>query len=1333
MKEPAVQTKMPEAVLQKASATASPVLATRSAVHPILQLQRAIGNQGVQRLIQAEFTITQPGLAQQQGTILTRTEEKPSNKSSVAPKQAAEFAKVPSVDEATSKEGAAAEAPVGKEIPRAFASPEKDPAFQKAKNQVNAEAKKQKKGHAPANKKRKEAEKASALKESEQIEQDSQEKNTEEMERKGTEQRKVGESFSAETFKIELRNRIKDKGPKTESQAKEFAKKPPIEHFEEDFSKNVAAEQGRVTGPLKEKADPKPKGGVAGKTPEAIPPPIYPSAPKAVDPKLATPKPKTDQEISLQDESDRLDVTMQKNRLSDEQLADSREPSFVETLKIKQETKQKLAEAPGVYRQQESAILQGAEAQTNESLSTELKGMSKIHHTIGGHILGGQQKTESETEKRQREIKEKIGGIYQGTVIAVKGLLESMANKVKEDFAKSLKEQTELFNKNVTSRLDNYYSFGKKAKHFFLGEPKVVVDENGNIRSLTREDWDLSSFPPRITTPWINPEVYDIFLEEKKTFLDAMDVQLGNIANDVQTGLNAAQFTIQLGKTAIAIYKATLKGDEKLYADGLEAQVTLKFANLEGSIDDAREDLLQALADQYSENVDQLEKTFNEINDELKKSWVDRAIEFIETVGKTIFQLAELLLSILVRVAHLVWDIIKHPIRFFETLVSGLKQGIGEFVGNIGTYMQEAFWTWITGATAVKNIRLSAGSGIRALFDLVMQVLSLGPNDLRAIVEKVLGKEFMEMVDKGVAFAEKALEPVTILLTKGPVAFWDYLVDSLESVIQSAFDRIKESVFYAFVEKGLKWIAGFFIPGGGFVKIVKAIVAAFQFVAANLDKIRQFFDSVFDSMEDAVAGNPSGVATKIVKGLTSGVVLALDFLARQLGLEKLVDSVQKILQSIRRPIVNAIEWVLGKVKPFVMKLMKKGKELWAKGKAALGLGGKPTAEEVIAGRDEEAVPGQDIDKAVTLGKEKHTLRGHIEGDHVTILMASSQLVLLQRELEVIKTQWKPRMADPKKAEDLVNRLDEVKKKANEYQKDFTVTVKKDGMKARNDFDENLDNLDNELEQIASEFGFAELTKVAVKEGDKVIEIEEGSWWVVNSLDRRQGAQFGIMTTKYTNSELKKFFDYQEYEKTWKPGGIAKEPGSFNNPFELAWPKPASHNYPTLYFGGKTDVPIMQKDLENLNGQEYPAGSKVKVKAYTPHGGGRLSGGEEIGLKQIHHGWHLDVGTKVGPLQGPGVKTPGGGAIINILKKYGFDPNTDKLQGDHVHDVQLGGEDSTSTRNLWPLDSTTNQNAGPEIARKTVNYPDGKESEKISDLKKTTDPPERYWFRITKLK
>lgn len=966
-----------------------------------------------------------------------------------APQAKKETESLPAVDEGASTESAA-EAAVGKEIPRApaipdedkestagaavgketlrsAATPDKDPAFQEAKKQVRTEAKKQKKNHAPASQKREEAEKASALEEVEQIDQSSKEKSTKEMEQVGAEQQNEGKNFSADKFKEDLKSRINAKGPKNESEAKAFAQKPPLEHFQKDFSDGIAKKQGEVTGPLEEKAKPEPTGGVTEKPIVEVPNPAHPPAPKPVDPKLATPKPKADQEISLQTEGERLDGTMQENRLSDEQLAESREPSFAETLKIKQEAKQKVAEAPGVYRQKEAEILQGAEAQTNESLATELEGMSKIHQKMGGKIFSGQQKTESKTEKRQREIKETIDGIYKGTVDAVKDILEGMASKVKKDFADSLKQKTDDFNNEVRRRISNYYGNWRIDDALF--GPDDVVIEDGKTRSMTLEE----KFGV-VKANRINPDVYRIFVEEKDKFIAAMDGELTNIANNVQLGLSAAHLQIQLGKTAIAFFKATLKGAELVFAEGLEKEVEMKFQTLEGSIDDTREDLLQTLSDQYTENVNQLETTFKDINDELKKSWIDRAIEFIETVGKTIFQLAELLLSILVRVAHLVWDIIKHPIRFFETLVSGLKQGIGMFIENVGTYLQEAFWTWITGATPAKNIRLSASSGIESLFDVVMQVLSLGPAELRAIVEKVLGKEFMQMVDKviafgekAIAFGEKALEPVTILLTKGPMAFWQYIKDTLGSIIQSSFDRIRESVFNAFVEKGLKWIAGFFIPGGGFVKIVKAIFSAFQFVAENLENIRHFFDSIFDSMEAAVAGRTEGVASKIITGLKAGVVLALDFLAKQLGLNKIVDSVQKIIQSLRRPIVSAIEWILGKVKPFVMRMMKKGKELLKKGKAAVGLGGKP---------EEKPKEGEVTIHAVTFTAAgvQHRLWTELKAGKPVLMIASNGetfgefIAGLSKRVEGV--------SDEKEKSDLQTKIGQAKQMAKETEVDF---------------------------------------------------------------------------------------------------------------------------------------------------------------------------------------------------------------------------------------------------------------------------------------------------------
>src|SRR5437764_1019381 len=60
MKEPAVQMKTPESAPMSAASAPKAVFSNRPAAHPTLRLQRAIGNQAVQRLIQAEFAVGQP-------------------------------------------------------------------------------------------------------------------------------------------------------------------------------------------------------------------------------------------------------------------------------------------------------------------------------------------------------------------------------------------------------------------------------------------------------------------------------------------------------------------------------------------------------------------------------------------------------------------------------------------------------------------------------------------------------------------------------------------------------------------------------------------------------------------------------------------------------------------------------------------------------------------------------------------------------------------------------------------------------------------------------------------------------------------------------------------------------------------------------------------------------------------------------------------------------------------------------------------------------------------------------------------------------------------------
>ncbi len=102
---------------------------------------------------------------------------------------------------------------------------------------------------------------------------------------------------------------------------------------------------------------------------------------------------------------------------------------------------------------------------------------------------------------------------------------------------------------------------------------------------------------------------------------------------------------------------------------------------------------------------------------------------------------------------------------------------------------------------------------------------------------------------------------------------------------------------------------------------------------------------------------------------------------------------------------------------------------------------------------------------------------------------------------------------------------------------------------------------------------------------------------------------------------------------------------------------------------------------------------------------------------------LNVGTVVGPLSS--ASTPGGGRINRIFAKYGFRAGAEGLDGDHVKEIQFGGQDAIG--NLWPLNFSINRGAGAKLAQATVFHSKASSPFKISDLK--ADTTHKYYFRI----
>jgi hypothetical protein len=181
-------------------------------------------------------------------------------------------------------------------------------------------------------------------------------------------------------------------------------------------------------------------------------------------------------------------------------------------------------------------------------------------------------------------------------------------------------------------------------------------------------------------------------------------------------------------------------------------------------------------------------------------------------------------------------------------------------------------------------------------------------------------------------------------------------------------------------------------------------------------------------------------------------------------------------------------------------------------------------------------------------------------------------------------------------------------------------------------------------------------------------------------------------------------------------------GTESNPILLDWPKPASDNYPKLYFGGKTNKAKTQAELKNKVGKKDETGEEIKE--YNPSQQTPLSGGERIGISSKYE---IKVGKIVGPLSTS--HTPGGGKINDVLKRYGFRPATEGMDGDHVQEIQFGGQDALP--NLWPLDRSTNRGAGAILSQATIEGPSSNKKAKISSLKEDTS--RKYYFKINSVK
>lgn len=642
---------------------------------------------------------------------------------------------------------------------------------------------------------------------------------------------------------------------------------------------------------------------------------------------------------------DSIDAKMAEAQVTDEQIQKSNEPEFKGALDARDQAKEHSQQAPGEYRKEEKGVLGKA---SGDAAAVEGQGLQQMHGARGqafAQAVGAKQGAKSADEAKRAKVASDLQSIYEKTKTDVTKTLDGLDGKVDAAFTQGEAQARKRFEDHVGQRMDAY----KEDRYSgLLGKGRWLKDK-------------LMGMPD---------EVNAFYAEGKTKYLADMDGVIGKIADIVGAGLTAARARIAQGKAEIAKYVQQLPQDLKKVGQEAEEKLSGQFEQLESDVESKQSEMVDTLARKYVESRDALDARIDEMK-AANRGLVDKAMDAVVGVVKTIMQLKDMLLGVLAKAASVIGDIIADPIGFLGNLINGIKSGLSRFVGNIATHLQEGLLGWLTGALGSAGITMPKTFDLKGIFDLVLQILGLTYANIRSRVVKQVGEPVMARI-------EQTVDIFKILMTEGVGGLWNFVKDKIGDFEDMVLGQIKTFIIEKVIKAGITWLIAFMNPAAAFIKACKAIYDIVMFIIERGSEIMSFVNSILDSIAAVAKGNIGAMAERIEESLAKALPLAISFLASLLGLGGIADKVRSVIDKVRAPVTKAIDTVImgavkaakklfGKPAKWAKDKFDKGKK-WAQDKAQslkdrfTGKGKDKDAKEEETPEDVKRDAGREVEK-----------------------------------------------------------------------------------------------------------------------------------------------------------------------------------------------------------------------------------------------------------------------------------------------------------------------------------------------------------------------------------
>ncbi|MFJ9506305.1 hypothetical protein ACIRPZ_21190 [Streptomyces anulatus] len=702
---------------------------------------------------------------------------------------------------------------------------------------------------------------------------------------------KPGE-FDKKAFIDAVNKAIDSQAPKNLDEADKFAKsgkadqvKAEVDGKVTDGKESSAKDIDTATKAPPDTSAAKDKD-VTPLTPDAAP--GNPGAPSATD---AVPEKQPAAVTDFSEGPAGNDQAMADAEVTEEQLAKGNEPEFNEALSAKKTSEADAAKAPAKGKAAEDQQLSTAKQNAAASGAQAMAGLTSTRAAAGKQVDGGKNDTKSKDEKKRAEVTAKLQKVYDGTKKDVEDTLSGLDKKVDSAFTSGEKSARDAFTADHKSRMKKY-----KDKRYsgLMGKGRWIKDKFAGLPKAAN----------------------DLYQESRKLYVSKMQTVISSVADIIGAELGKAKARIAKGRTELKAEVDKLPADLKQFGEEAAKDFAGKFDDLEATVNEKSEQLVQDLAQKYTAALNKIDEEIKKLQ-EANKGLIDKAKDAIVGAIKTINELKNLLLGILAKAASAIMKIIKDPIGFLGNLVKAVGAGLNLFITNIADHLKTGVVSWLLGTAVKAGLDLPAKFDLKGIIQLIGSMLGLTWDNIRTrVTRKGVPDEAMSAVETSVPVAKN-------LAAEGPAGAVKEIQAEAGDLKATILGKLTTYLIPTVLIAGITWIISLLNPASAFVRAVKGIIDIVTFIVTQGAQIADFVNAVLDAVIAIANGGQAGVPKLIEAALASSVPLLIGFLAALLGIGGLANKVKSVFQSVSRPVTRAID----KIVDFIAK---KGKTLWRK-------------------------------------------------------------------------------------------------------------------------------------------------------------------------------------------------------------------------------------------------------------------------------------------------------------------------------------------------------------------------------------------------------------------